>query len=36
MDAHLRGHAKRGMRTLLADACAMDCLLVDSPERAFA
>ncbi len=35
-DAHLRVHAWRGMRTLFATVCSNDCLLVDSPERAFA
>ena len=34
MDAHLRGHARRGMRTLFADAVSNDCLLIDSPDRA--
>ncbi len=36
MDAHLRGHARRGERTLFALACSNDCLLVDSPDRAVA
>jgi hypothetical protein len=34
MDAHPRGHAERGMRTLFADASSEDCLLTGSPERA--
>jgi hypothetical protein len=34
MDAHPRGHAERGLRTLVADASSEDCLLVDSLERA--
>ena len=36
MDAHLRGHAERGMRTLFAAVYSNDCLLVDSPDRAVA
>ncbi len=36
MDAYLRGHAKRGMRTLFADARSADRLLLDSSDRAFA
>jgi len=32
MDAHLRGHAERGLRTLFADAVSNDCLLINSPE----
>ncbi len=36
MDAHLRGHAVRGLRTLFADAFSLDCFLIDSPERAIA
>jgi hypothetical protein len=36
MDAHLRGHAVRDMRTLFADAGSNDCLLINSPERAIA
>ena len=36
MDAHLRGHAVRGLRTLFADAVSKDCLLINSPEQAFA
>ncbi len=36
MDAHLRGHAVRGLRTLFADAGSNDCLLINSPERAIA
>ncbi len=36
MDAHPRGHAMRDMRTLFADAFSLDCLLINSPERAFA
>jgi hypothetical protein len=36
MDAHPRDHAVRGLRTLFADAVLNDCLLIDSPERAFA
>jgi hypothetical protein len=36
MDAHLRGHAMRGLRTLFADAYFNDCLLINSPDRAFA
>ncbi len=35
-DTHLRGHAERGMRTLFAGAGSNDCLLIDSPKRAFA
>ena len=35
MDALLRGHAKRGMRTLFAAAYSKDCLLADSSDRAF-
>jgi len=34
MDAHPRGDAERGVRTLFADASSEYCLLVDSPERA--
>ncbi len=33
MDAHLRGHAMRGVRTLFADAYFKNCFLIDSPER---
>ncbi len=33
MDAHPRGHAVRGLRTLFADAFSLDCLLINSPER---
>ena len=36
MDAHPREHAVRGLRTLFADAISNDCLLINSPERAFA
>ena len=36
MDAHPRDHAVRGLRTLFADAVLNDCLLINSPERAFA
>jgi hypothetical protein len=36
MDAHPRGHAVRGLRTLFADASSLDCFLIDSPERACA
>ena len=36
MDAHLRGHAMRGLRTLFADAVSNDCLLINSPERVIA
>ena len=36
MDAHPRGHAMRGLRTLFADAVLNDCLLINSPERAIA
>jgi len=35
MDAHPRGHAMRGLRTLFADAYFNDCLLINSPDRAF-
>jgi hypothetical protein len=35
-DALLRGHAMRGLRTLFADAYFNDCLLINSPDRAFA
>ncbi len=35
-DAHLRGHAERGIRTLFTGAWLNDCLLSDSPDRAFA
>ena len=31
MDAHLRDHARRGLRTLFADAVSSDCLLINSP-----
>ncbi len=34
MDAFLRGHAKRGMRTLFAAAYLKGRFLVDSPGRA--
>ena len=33
-DALLRGHAERGMRTLFATAFVIDCLLVNSSDRA--
>ena len=36
MDAHLRGHAVRGLRTLFADAVLNDCLLINSSDRVFA
>ncbi len=36
MDAHLRGHAKRDMRTLFAAAYSNDCLLIHFPDRAMA
>ena len=36
MDAHLRGHAMRGLRTFFADAYFNDCLLINSPDRSFA
>jgi hypothetical protein len=36
MDAHPRDHAVRGLRTLFADAVLNDCLLINSPDRAFA
>jgi hypothetical protein len=36
IDAHPRGHAMRGLRTLFADAYFIDCFLIDSPDRAFA
>ena len=36
MDAHLRGHAMRGLRTLFADASSKACLLINSPKRAIA
>ena len=36
MDASPRGHAVRDMRTLFADAFSLDCVLINSPERAFA
>ena len=36
MDAHPRGHAVRGLRTLFADACSLGCLLINSSKRAFA
>ena len=35
MDAHLRGHAMRGLRTLFADASSLDCLLINSSKGAF-
>jgi hypothetical protein len=34
MDAHLRGHAKRGMRTLFAVAYTGGCRHIDSVDRA--
>ena len=36
IDAHPRGHAVRGLRTLFADAYFNDCFLIYSPDRAFA
>jgi hypothetical protein len=36
MDAHPRGHAVRGLRTLFADPSSLDCLLINSSKRAFA
>ena len=33
MDAHLRVHAVRGLRTLFASTCVTDCRLVESSER---
>ena len=36
MDAHPRGHAMRGLRTLFADASSLDCLLINSSKGAFA
>jgi hypothetical protein len=36
MDAHPRGHAVRGLRTLFTDAVSNDCLLINSSEQAFA
>ena len=36
MDAHLRGHAVRGLRTLFADASLLDRLLINSSKGAFA
>ena len=35
-DAHLRGHAQRGMRTLFATAYSKGCLSADSPDRTVA
>jgi hypothetical protein len=36
MDAHPRGHAVRGLRTLFAEASSLDCLLINSSKGAFA
>jgi hypothetical protein len=36
MDALLRGHAKRGMRTLFATAYSKNCAFTDSPDRTIA
>jgi hypothetical protein len=36
IDAHPRGHAMRGLRTLFADASSLDCLLINSSKGAFA
>jgi hypothetical protein len=36
MDAHPRGHAVRGLRTLFADASSLDCLLINSSQGSFA
>ena len=36
MDARPRGHAVRDMRTLFADTFSLDCVLIDSLERACA
>jgi hypothetical protein len=36
MDAHPRGHAVRGLRTLFADASSLDCLRINSSKGAFA
>jgi hypothetical protein len=36
MDAHPRGHAVRGLRTLFADASLKDRFLIESPKRAVA
>ena len=36
MDAHPRGHAVRGLRTLFVDAVSSGCLLINTSERACA